>query len=57
MLKDGTSVKKGILSTSFRVSSIFWPPYAFIYWPMGFRGGVVYDLVNDTEKRDTTRGR
>ena len=57
MLKDGTSVKKGILSTSFRVSSIFWPPYAFIYWPMGLRGGVVYDLVNDTEKRDTTRGR
>ncbi|PLX84848.1 MAG: hypothetical protein C0617_06455 [Desulfuromonas sp.] len=34
--KDNEIVQKGKLPTSFRVVSIFWPPYALIYWPLGF---------------------
>lgn len=45
--KDGTTLKEGKLRSQFRVVSIFWPPYAIIYWPMGFRKGMTYDLVND----------
>jgi hypothetical protein len=39
-------VKEGELSSQFRVVSIFWPPYAFIYWPIGFRLDC-YDLTKD----------
>ena len=44
--KGGTTVQQGTLPSSFRIASIFWPPYAFIYWPMGLRSDMTYDLVN-----------
>ncbi|HEX9397545.1 MAG TPA: hypothetical protein VF943_12505 [Burkholderiales bacterium] len=43
--KDGATVQEGKLDSKFRVASIFWPPFALIYWPMGFRTDVTYDLV------------
>ena len=42
--KDGKVVEEGKLKSKFRVVSIFWPPAAAIYWPMGF-AGEHYDLV------------
>lgn len=33
--KDGNIVRQGKLKTQFRAASIFWPPFALIYWPMG----------------------
>lgn len=33
--KDGVIVRQGKLKTQFRAASIFWPPFALIYWPMG----------------------
>lgn len=33
--KDGKVIRRGKLKTHFRVWSIFWPPFALIYWPMG----------------------
>lgn len=48
--KDGQIVKQGKLRTKFRVVSIFWPPAAAIYWPMGFNPNITYDLVNDTQE-------
>ncbi len=50
LLSDGTTVKEGRLRAKFRVVSIFWPPYAFIYWPMGLNPNITYDLVNDTQE-------
>ena len=46
LMKDGSVVQSGKLSSGFRIVSIFWPPYAFIYWPIGF-DSPVYDLTND----------
>jgi hypothetical protein len=37
LLQDDKIVKKDKLPSAFRISSIFWPPYAYIYWPVGFR--------------------
>lgn len=34
--KNGKVVREGKLKSHFRVASIFWPPAAIIYWPMGF---------------------
>jgi hypothetical protein len=48
--KDGRTVKEGKLQAGFRVVSIFWPPYALIYWPMGFNPDITYDLVSDTQE-------
>lgn len=48
--KDGKAVKSGKLRSRFRFVSIFWPPYAFIYWPIGFNSSITYDLVNDTQE-------
>lgn len=48
--KDGKVLKEGRLRTKFRVVSIFWPPAALIYWPMGFNPNITYDLVNDTQE-------
>lgn len=48
--KDGETVKEGRLRAKFRVASIFWPPYAIIYWPVGFNPNITYDLVNDTQE-------
>ena len=44
--KNGKPIKEGNLPTKFRVESIFWPPFALIYWPMGFNSGITYDLIN-----------
>jgi len=46
LVKDGSVVQSGKLASGFRIVSIFWPPYAFIYWPMGF-DSPAYDLTND----------
>ena len=48
--KDGKVVKEGKLRTKFRTVSIFWPPFAAIYWPMGFNPDITYDLVNDKQE-------
>jgi hypothetical protein len=42
--KNGEVLSQGRLHSSFRIASIFWPPYALIYWPMGF-GEECYDLT------------
>jgi len=44
--KDGTVVNQGKLRAKFRPVSIFWPPVALLYWPIGFRSDVTYDLTN-----------
>lgn len=41
--KNGKVIQSGKLKAKFRVVSIFWPPAAIIYWPMGFQGA--YDLT------------
>ncbi len=41
---NGTTLQEGRLRPSFRVSSIFWPPFSLIYWPMKF-GQTCYDLT------------
>ena len=48
--KDGKVLKEGKLRAKFRPVSIFWPPFALIYWPMGFRPDITYDLVKDTQQ-------
>jgi len=48
--KGGKTLKEGRLRTKFRVVSIFWPPFATIYWPMGFNPDITYDLVNDKQE-------
>jgi hypothetical protein len=48
--KGGKVVKEGKLRAKFRVASIFWPPGALIYWPMGLNPNITYDLVNDTQE-------
>lgn len=45
--KDGKEIKRGRLRVAFRPVSIFWPPFALIYWPMGFNSDITYDLVKD----------
>ena len=42
--KNGTLVRSGTLKMNFRVASIFWPPFAIIYWPMGLNK-TGYDLT------------
>lgn len=41
---NGKLVRHGKLKSKFRVVSIFWPPLALIYWPMGMRDE--YDLTH-----------
>ena len=48
--KGGKTLKEGKLRTKFRVVSIFWPPLADLYWPMGFNPDITYDLVNDKQE-------
>ena len=48
--KGGQVIKEGKLRTKFRTVSIFWPPAAAIYWPMGFNPDITYDLVNDKQE-------
>lgn len=47
--QNGKPTKEGRLRTKFRVVSLFWPPFAAIYWPMGFNPNITYDLINDTQ--------
>lgn len=42
--KDGNVVQEGRLRAKFRPASIFWPPAAILYWPIGFREPC-YDLT------------
>jgi hypothetical protein len=48
IVQEEKIVKKDRLPSSFRIASIFWPPYAYIYWPVGFNFDC-YDLT-DTKK-------
>lgn len=48
--KNGEVLKEGKLRAKFRPVSIFWPPYALIYWPAGLNPDITYDLVNDTQE-------
>jgi len=48
--KNGETLKEGRLRAKFRPVSIFWPPFALIYWPMGLNPDITYDLVNDTQE-------
>lgn len=41
---SGKVIRSGKLKTHFRVASIFWPPFAIIYWPMGLQKGE-FDLT------------
>jgi hypothetical protein len=43
--KKGKVVESGTLKSKFRVVSIFWPPVAIAYWPMGFEAPE-YDLTS-----------
>ena len=43
-------LKSGRLRAKFRVVSIFWPPFAVIYWPIGLNPDITYDLVNDKQQ-------
>ena len=44
---SGSVLQEGKLRSRFRVASIFWPPFAIIYWPMGY-GQRCYDLTGAT---------
>lgn len=48
--KNGETIKQGRLRARFRPVSIFWPPFALIYWPMGLNPDITYDLVNDSQE-------
>ena len=50
LLKDGKVVQECRLRAKFRVASIFWPPAAIIYWPMGLNPAITYDLVEETQQ-------
>ena len=50
LLKNGTVVKEGRLRSVFRPVSIFWPPLALIYWPVGMNPNITYDLVRDKQE-------
>jgi len=45
--KEGKIVEQGKLKSTFRVSSLFWPPFSIIYSPMKFDGP--YDLTQSNE--------
>ena len=48
--EEGKPVKEGKLRAKVRVVSFFWPPLAFLYWPVGFNPNITYDLVNDKQE-------
>jgi len=50
LLKEGDVVQEGRLRAKFRPVSIFWPPFALIYWPMGLNPDITYDLVKGTQE-------
>lgn len=46
LVQNDKVIREGKLPSQFRIISIFWPPYAYIYWPFGFRLNC-YDLTKD----------
>jgi hypothetical protein len=46
---QGNVTRQGKLRTHFRVGSLFFPPFAFLVWPMGLRRDVVYDLTTPAD--------
>jgi len=50
LLENNKVIKEGNLRVVFRPVSLFWPPFALIYWPMGLNPNITYDLVNDTQE-------
>jgi len=50
LLKDGHAIQEGHLRAKFRPVSIFWPPFAIIYWPMGLNPDITYDLIKGTQE-------
>ena len=50
LLQQNSKVSEGKLSAGFRIASIFWPPYAILYWPAGFRDSC-YDLTGPVPVR------
>jgi hypothetical protein len=50
LLKGDEVVQSGRLRATFRAVSIFWPPFALIYWPMGLNPNITYDLVQGTQE-------
>ena len=50
LLRDEQVVQEGRLRAKFRIVSIFWPPMALIYWPMGLSPNITYDLVSGTQE-------
>lgn len=50
LIKNGKVVQEGRLRAKFRTVSIFWPPGALIYWPMGLNPDITYDLVHGTQE-------
>ena len=50
LLKGDDVVQTGRLRAKFRTVSIFWPPMALIYWPMGLNPAITYDLVKGTQE-------
>ena len=48
--KNGEMIKDGKLCSKYRVISIFWPPFALIYWPLGYHPDITYDLTSDVQE-------
>ena len=48
--RNGKTVKEGKAKAHFRVVSIFWPPFALIYWPAGFDPNAVTDVSTPTAR-------
>jgi hypothetical protein len=36
LVQNDKIIKRDRLPSNFRIVSVFWPPYALIYWPFGF---------------------
>lgn len=47
--KKGKVIETGTLQPKFRVVSIFWPPVALAYWPMGFVKNHTYDFTEENQ--------
>jgi hypothetical protein len=59
LIRKDSVVREGKMPTGFRIASLFWPPYAILYWPVGFQYSC-YDLtkpvpVNCTKEAPPTK--
>ncbi len=50
LLKGGEVLQEGRLRAVFRGVSLWWPPMAIFYWPMGLNASITYDLVEGTQE-------